>query len=156
MRVLIAVGGDEGIAYFRRVAELAPLVQAEVLLVHVIDERRRDGLAIGRHRPGGTLPLPPQRSADIESAEQERAHQVLTGARQALVAAGIPEGTMRDVVRRGRPNEVIRDLAVELAAELIVVGARHNERPGPHSLGKTARFLVDHAPVAALLVRPIG
>jgi hypothetical protein len=33
-----------------------------------------------------------------------------------------------------------------------VVRARPG-RPGPHSLGKTARFLVDHAPLAALLVR---
>lgn len=154
MRVIVAVGGGEGAAYFRRVAVVAPLDRAaEVLLVHVIDERRRGGVEMGRHGPLGR-PLALERAQEIEGAEREWAARAVGEARAALAAAGVAESVMRDVIRYGRPKEEIRDLAVETAATLIVVGARRGDKPGPHSLGKTARFLVDHAPAAALMVRP--
>jgi nucleotide-binding universal stress UspA family protein len=61
-------------------------------------------------------------------------------------------GRLDDLILRGKPNETIRDLADGEDVDLLVVAARE-ARPGPHSLGKTVRFLVDHAPHATLVVR---
>jgi hypothetical protein len=55
-------------------------------------------------------------------------------------------------VLRGKPKEELRSLAEREHVALIVVHGRA-EKPGPHSVGKTARFLIDHCPEAALLVR---
>jgi nucleotide-binding universal stress UspA family protein len=55
--------------------------------------------------------------------------------------------------RRGRPErEVVR--AAEEADLLILARDGDRARLGPHSLGPAARFVVDHAPCAVLLVWP--
>jgi nucleotide-binding universal stress UspA family protein len=92
------------------------------------------------------------RSAELARAEEERAAATLQFARHALVAAGAPDSAIREITLRGKPNDELRRLAEREEVALIVVGGRRG-KPGPHSLGKTARFLVDHAPAAALLVR---
>jgi nucleotide-binding universal stress UspA family protein len=153
MNVLIAVKGGEDETFFHRVATVAPLQQAEaILLAHVIDPGLRADLEIGRERYLGHRPMSAGRSADLTRAEEERAAAVLRFARHALIAAGASDGRIREVTLRGKPNEELRRLAEREGADLIVVGGRPG-KPGPHSLGKTARFLVDHAPAAALLVR---
>jgi nucleotide-binding universal stress UspA family protein len=51
----------------------------------------------------------------------------------------------------GRPEHAV----VEAAAGFdLLVLSRTNTQIGPHSLGHAARFVVDHAPCAVLLVRP--
>lgn len=151
MKVLIAVKGSEGEAFFRRVAALTALPHAErVILAHVVDTEPRGDLEGGRDRFLGRRPLGRERSAELNRAEEERARAGIRVARQALLDAGVAENCIAEVVLRGKPNEELRRLAE--AADLVVVGGRGG-KPGPHSLGKTARFLVDHAPHAALLVR---
>jgi nucleotide-binding universal stress UspA family protein len=153
MKVLIAVEGREDDAYFRRAAAVAPLERADgVLLVHVVDTGPRADLEAGRDRFLLHRSLAPERQAEIERAEDEGARGAMHRARRALIESGIPEERIHDVVLRGRPNEAIRDLADSEDVSLIVVRG-HPGKPGPHSLGKTARFLVDHARHAALLVR---
>jgi len=56
-------------------------------------------------------------------------------------------------VKRGPPDEVLRDLASELSASLIVVGALGQRRPGSWQLGSRADRTVEHAPVPVLVVR---
>ena len=51
----------------------------------------------------------------------------------------------------GRPEHAVVDAATEF--DLLVL-SRTNLHPGPHSLGHAARFVVDHAPRAVLLVWP--
>lgn len=154
MKVLIAVKGAEGAAYFQQAAALAPLAEASlIILAHVIDTGPRGDLEFGRDRFLGRRPLPPQRGEELARAEEERAQAGLAFAREALLHAGIPEAVIRVVMPRGKPNEALRELAEAEQIDLVVVAARGG-KPGPHSLGKTARFLVDHAPHAALLIRP--
>jgi nucleotide-binding universal stress UspA family protein len=62
----------------------------------------------------------------------------------------------RPCVRRERQGRVEREVvrAAEEADLLVVARDGDRERLGPHSLGPAARFVVDHAPCAVLLVWP--
>ena len=40
-------------------------------------------------------------------------------------------------------------------ADVLVI-ARDNRHPGPHSIGHAARFVVDHAPCSVVLAWPAG
>ena len=153
MNVLIAVKGAEDRAFFQRAAALAHLDLAdEVLIAHVVDTGPRSGIEQGRDRFMTRRPLGAERSAELERIEQEAARARLQFARQVLMEAGVREQTVREIVLRGRPNEELRALAVSERPDLVVVQGRAGES-GPRSLGKTARFVVDHAPGSALLVR---
>lgn len=153
MNVMIAISGSEHEEFFRRVVAFAGLERAEeILLAHVIDTKHRAEVEFGRERFFTKHAMPEGRRADLTEAEEARAQAGMRFARQALIAAGVPEGRVRDVMLRGKPNEELQRLAEAERIDLIVVGGREG-KPGPHSLGKTARFLIDHAPNAALLVR---
>lgn len=153
MKVLIAVDGREDDAYFIRVAALAPLDRAdEVVLVHVVDSGPRASMEVARDRFLVRRPLLPEREVELERAEEEGARDTLARALAALKGIGVPEERLREVTLQGKPNEAIRRLADDEDVALIVVRGREG-KPGPHSLGKTARFLVDHTRHAALLVR---
>lgn len=153
MKVMIAISGSEHEEFFRRVVAFAGLERAEeILLAHVIDTKHRAEVEFGRERFFTKHAMPEGRRADLTEAEEARAQAGMRFARQALIAAGVPEGRVRDVMLRGKPNEELQRLAEAERIDLIVVGGREG-KPGPHSLGKTARFLIDHAPNAALLVR---
>lgn len=154
MRVLFPVSGAEGEGYFAEAARLIAAGEVTALLVaHVVDEARRAGLEQGRERFLERRALGPGRRAEIESAETEAAEAILSRAVSALAATGrFRSSEPERSVLHGKTNEALRDLAEQWGADLIVVRGRP-ERPGPHSIGKTARFLIDHAPRAALLVR---
>jgi precorrin-6B methylase 1 len=72
-----------------------------------------------------------------------------------LARAGVDGERVQEIALFGRPNEDLRRLADEKRVDLIIVGGRPR-KPGPHSLGKTARFLIDHAQRAILMVRQDG
>jgi nucleotide-binding universal stress UspA family protein len=153
MNVLIAVKGSETEAYFRQVAVLLPPGERQrLVLAHVVDAGPRAGMEMGRqHRLSGRG-LGEDRLSALTQAEEDRARSALQFGRQALMAAGLDDGHMEEIVLRGRPNEELLHLAEAEGIDLIVVGGR-KEKLGPHSIGKTARFLIDHAPHAALMVR---
>jgi len=118
--------------------------ESEVVLLHVVpgdvEEVVHGAFAglLGRHR---SAPVSIDRSATTTAAE------LLGLAEQRLGRPATHEA------RRGR---VEREVVAACAdAELLVV-SRDGDRSrlGPHSLGPTARFVVDHAPCAVLLVWP--
>jgi nucleotide-binding universal stress UspA family protein len=152
--VLIPVSGQEDEHFFRRAAELLPLPRVEsVLLAHVVDAGARGDVELGRDRYLLHRPLPKHRVRELSEAEGGRARDALACARQALTAAGVPDTLLHEVILHGKPREALRDLAVQQGALMTVVSARPG-KPGPHSLGKTARFLTDHVSGAVLLIRP--
>jgi nucleotide-binding universal stress UspA family protein len=156
MRVLFPVSGRESAAYFREAARLISGDVTALFIVHVVDEERRAGLERGRERFLERRPLAPHRRTEVEAAETEAADAAIDRAAEALAAAGVLQGGAPErVVLRGKTNDAVRDLAERWRADLVVVRGRGG-RPGPHSVGKTARFLLDHAPRAALLVRDPG
>lgn len=153
MRIAVAVKGSEGEVFLRRVARLAPLSSAEeIVLVHVVDTRPRQEMEMARDRFLLRHPLGPERSQDLARAEEERARAGIRYAQEVFIAVGIAPDVLRPMVLHGKPNEEIRRLLDAESIDLVVVGGTGG-KPGPHSIGKTARFLIDHAPHAALLVR---
>jgi nucleotide-binding universal stress UspA family protein len=153
MNVMMAVKGPEEASFFRRAMALSRLAEAErVLLVHVIDPAPHADLERGRERFLGKRPLSAGRNAELLQLEEERARSIVQVAHQALSAAGVPDDRIDEIIVRGKPNDELLRLAVEHEVELVVVHGRPGKM-GPHSLGKTARFLIDHCPQAALLVR---
>lgn len=82
----------------------------------------------------------------------EHGTQTLAAQAQALHPSATPIVWGQRLCRFGVPSQVVVDLAVELHADLIVLGSRgHNlvER----LLGTTAARIVNHAPCSVLVVR---
>jgi nucleotide-binding universal stress UspA family protein len=153
VKVLIAVKGNEDEAFFRQVATLAPLAQADaILLVHVIDTAPRADLERGRDRFLGRRPVRAEQSTELDDVEADHARALLQHARGVLISLGLPDDRVHEIVLRGRPKDELRSVAEREQVNLVVVRGRPG-KPGPHSLGKTARFLIDHCPEAALLIR---
>ena len=91
---------------------------------------------------------------------QDRARRVVelvaTSGQELLEAAAEDLGRAATMVQRhGRVEREVVQAVVDLDADLLVL-ARDGDlrRLGPHSLGSAARFVVDHAPCATLLVWP--
>ena len=112
--------------------DAAAALDGEVTLLHVSDTAGLEpGGLLGRHRA----------AAWPESGAEE----LLDAAAERLGRAA------ERIARSGRSEHVV--IAAAADADLLVV-ARANRRPGPHSFGHAARFVVDHAPCAVLLVWP--
>ncbi len=121
--------------------------------VHVIDARGRLDLGVLRRGFVGAGPLPRHLAADIEAAGAEHAQVVLGAAAVAFTDLGLPGED--GLVRLGEPGREICAAAAAWRADLLVLQASRRLRPepGPRSVGHTARFVVDHAPCAVLLLR---
>jgi nucleotide-binding universal stress UspA family protein len=138
VRVLVWV--DEGT--WPACVDAARELGGDVTLLHVLDV----GTVAALSGPVGLL----GRSGGAGEAEfllAEAEQSVLDAAAARL---GRPA---RRTVRRGRPEREV--VAACADAELLVL-ARDGDRsrPGPRSLGRHTRFVVDHAPCRILLVWP--
>src|SRR5579875_2430492 len=87
----------------------------------------------------------PDPAGRLEANAEAAAHQLLDAAAERL---GRPA---RRVLRRGRPEHEVTSAAAD--ADMLIV-ARDVAAPGPRSLGKAVRFVVDHAPCPVLLIWP--
>ncbi|MEU2423391.1 universal stress protein [Streptomyces sp. NPDC007851] len=122
---------------------------SEVTLLHVTGPGVA-GLAHGAFAGllgrAGSEPDPEPRLAELGG----------TSAAELLDAAGTRLGRPCTLVERtGRvEREVVA--AAEGAGLLVVARDGDRSRLGPHSLGRAARFVVDHAPCPVLLVWPEG
>jgi nucleotide-binding universal stress UspA family protein len=152
MRLLAGIAASGGLEPLGELDHLLSLRDQELVLVHVIDNSARGemDLARGRLLP---RPLPPHRLREIGQAERQAADATL---REAAAAASALGARPETVVAEGEPGRVISELAARRGCELVAVTAREDrgvERPGPRSLGHTARFVTDHSPCPVLLVR---
>lgn len=144
MRAVVWISEDTWEACVDRAAALLP-GDAEVTLLHVspqdVEElaERAGPRLLGRHPP--PPPGPPLRVVAEEEA------QALLG--EAGARLGRPS---RTISRRGRVEREV--VAACDGADLLVLARDGEARLGPKSLGKHARFVVDHAPCQVLLVWP--
>lgn len=142
MTVLVWITEDSWAACVDAVQDLAPAGQ-DVTLLHVTDTAALDAAhgaftaLLGRSRvdPG----------VQLEAMADEAAEQVLTA------AAGRLGRPARRVRLRGRPEHQV--VGAARGAALLIV-AREGAAAGPKSLGKAARFVVDHAACPVLLIWP--
>jgi nucleotide-binding universal stress UspA family protein len=161
-------GGTEII---RRLVELIG-PQHELYLLNVIDSGPRNTLEDYLHGPRllrrpppppppppapGRPPPPPEREQPIDAAERAAGKTTLEEARQEAERAGFQ---IHIEIQRGRPEQVIVQLARKWSCQLIAIrsseGTQGRPRLGPESVGHTARFVLDHAPCDVLLLREAG
>ena len=146
MRALVWIVEDTWEATVAEAAAFLP-ADADVTLLHVapgdvetLARGSREGLLgrARRHPP----PAPPE---PLRAISDEAAEALLAEARERLG---------RDARAERRRGRVEREVVAAADAMDILVLARDGDRsrPGPHSLGLHARFVVDHAPCRVLLV----
>ena len=149
MRILCAIGIRRGAELVRRVSRVARRGD-ELVLVHVLDTGPRHDL---NHLEGTLRPHHAQ-ERELDSAEQEAGGAALKEAAEEAGAAGF---AVIARLEKGRPEQVITALAHELAVDLVGVMARDapHAHPvqGPPSIGRTARFIIDHAAADVLVLR---
>ncbi|MDX6597456.1 MAG: hypothetical protein QOE87_1343 [Gaiellales bacterium] len=144
MRALVWITEESWEATIAAASELVP-ADAEVTLLHVaggdaeaVAEGARSGL-LGRGRS-------PERPAHPMRAVSDSAAQALLAEAAALFGRSTEQ-----VALRGRPEHEVVGAAGR--ADLLVL-ARDGERgrPGPHSIGRHVRFVLDHVTCRVLLV----
>jgi len=133
-------GAQQALAWAQ---ELARAFHSDIVLLHVVD------LAF-TWMPVGPASIP-------ESVPDDVADRVTVKAREALAnLARDTEGTVHRLVRRGHARQVILDVAKEVGADLIVIGARGHRDFSDLVIGSIADHVVRHAPVPVMTTRAPG
>jgi nucleotide-binding universal stress UspA family protein len=148
MRALVWIVEDTWEATVAEAIAFLP-ADAEITLLHVAPTDVETLAAGARHGLLGRPrhPPPPGPPAPLRAISDEAAAALLAEARERLGRDA------RTEQRRGRvEREVVT--AAEGMDVLVVARDGDHSRLGPHSLGPAARFVVDHAPCAVLLVWP--
>jgi nucleotide-binding universal stress UspA family protein len=142
MAVLVWITDDTWTACVDAALALAPPAD-DITLLHVTDTAALDAAhgaftaLLGRARTDPAVQL--------EALAESAAGEVLDSAAGRL---GRPARQLR---LRGRPEHQVVAAAREMA---LLILARQGMETGPRSLGKAARFVVDHAACPVLLVWP--
>jgi nucleotide-binding universal stress UspA family protein len=144
MRVLIWIVEETWRATVAAAAAFLP-ADAEITLLYV---RATDTATIARAARDALLGRPYRPTAEPLHAISERsACQLLAEAQSALG---------RDAVLEARSGRIEHEVvAVADTVDLLVLARdKDHAHPGPRSVGPTARYVVDHAACAVLLVWP--
>jgi nucleotide-binding universal stress UspA family protein len=150
MRVLCCLDGTnvERLSQATEILSTAPSIVFGLL--YVIDTGPQKDLEHTRERFLRFSGSPRARQLEMREAEKSSAKDIM---KEGL--ASYPAG--KALERNGRPEREIVGVANEWQADLVVICPRTNysEKPstGPKSVGHVARFVLDHAPCAVLLVR---
>lgn len=150
MRVIVAVDERPDETPLERVAALLSVQGAEVLLVHVLDPAGRAEWerAASRHL---MRPSAPRHAAEgMRLADRAEGERLLETAAQRVADWGAAH--VQTHLLEGSPKHTIRALLDGEGADVLVVFVRGPE-VGPKSIHREARFLIDHAPCAVLVVK---
>ncbi len=139
-----------------RLLEIAlPLLAQPVEWVptHIVDVRGRRDLGFLRGGIPGARPLSRSQQEVINAATAEHTRAILDAAEASLRSRGLRLEPPQ--IRVGEPGREICAVATAVAADLVVLFAsrRTHAGSGPHSVGHTARFVLDHVSCPVLLVR---
>ena len=150
MRVLCCLDGTNIEQVSNAIVTLVPVEMLTLSFIYVIDTRLHEEM---ERRTGPLL-----RRARPDAPQIERMHQADEGAAQEILeeARGVHPNA-ETLYRRGQPERVIVNYAAEWNADVVVICPRSPQSGspaiGPKSIGRVARFVVDHAPCPVLLVR---
>ncbi len=141
--ILVAVDGSEaGAPALRAALALAKEQQAQVRLVHVVDEAAN--FAIDQ---------PQLDIAGLDAAWRLAGQQVLDAATTAAQAAGLtPETAVLQTDRRACAEAIVAE-AERWGADLIIIGTHGRQGIQRVMLGSVAEGVARHAAVPVLLVR---
>lgn len=144
MRVLIWIAEGTWERLVAQVREWLP-VDADLTLLHVAP-RDVEAVASGAHAGllGRRPPRHAQREPPLAAISAQEAQSLLAAAQERL---GRPA---RLLSARGRVEREV--VAASADADLLVLARDGEPAAGPKSLGPRARFVVDHATCAVLLV----
>ena len=133
-RILVPIKGNPTDDEVIQLAlELGRRSKAQVFAIHVIEVKR-------------TLPL----DAELQE-EAERGEDVLNRAEQVADQAGLSIHT--DLLQARDVGPAIVDEALERGIDLIVLGITYKKRFGEFDLGKTAPYVLKHAPCRVWVCR---
>jgi nucleotide-binding universal stress UspA family protein len=146
MRVLVWLVENSWEATIDGAAALIP-ERAEVTLLYVVTGEAEEVMQGARAGLLGRHPPRPPDEPPLGSISEEAADELLRDARSRLGRAA------EVTIRHGRIEREV--VAAAREADLLVLARRgEHEHPGPKSIGHGARFVLDHAPCAVLLVWP--
>jgi nucleotide-binding universal stress UspA family protein len=152
MRVLCCLDGTNVEPITKAASLLSPAAQT-VGLIYVIDKGPHHEIEHTRERFFRPPIPPPAREHEMVAVEQGSAEEIIDEGLRYLSGA-------EALQREGRPEREIVNAAAEWQADLIVICPRAQYRDrrqiGPKSVGRVARFVLDHAPCPVLLVRPVN
>lgn len=144
MRALVWIVEETWKATAAAAAALLP-ADAEITLLHV---RVSDAETVARGARYALLGRPHQATdGSLDSISEEAAQDLLADAQTVLG---------REATLDARSGRVEHEVVAAAEAADLLVFARDDirEHRGPRTLGPTARYVVDHAPCAVLLVWP--
>jgi len=154
MLIVVCLDVEDGVDPVRGLAATCALGGADVTLLHVVDVAERAKLE-DSVRPGIVRGSVREIEEILESDERALLRETYETAAAMLGAAHA--GDVRLNIGSGRPERVIVSYLAEVNARLSVVGRRHdwtrNRDTGPRSVGRVARYVVDHAPCPVLVLR---
>jgi nucleotide-binding universal stress UspA family protein len=152
VRALLCV---DGIAADALLEAAGPLLGETVVWVpvHIVDPRPWRGLGLPRGGITGRGPLSRSQLQASDTATAEHTRASMDAADASLGRLGLAREPPQ--IRVGEPGPEICGVARDVAANVIVLFASRRARAGAShgGLGRTARFVVEHAPCAVLLVR---
>jgi nucleotide-binding universal stress UspA family protein len=144
MRVLVWIVEETWQATAAAAAALLP-ADADVTLLYV---RAGDAEAVARGARYALLGRPHRSATEALGTMSEQSARQLLADAQAVLG--------RQAALDARSGRIEREVVAAAATADLIVLARDEDHPrrGPRSLGPTARYVVDHAPCAVLLVWP--
>jgi len=152
MRVLCCLDGTNIEALSKAITTMLRPDTLAIGLLYVIDSGPHGEIERQRERFLRQVELAPGRHGQLREAEEASAQDILEEGSRYFAGA-------ERLQRRGRPEREIVNCAVEWNADLILLCPRttYGSKPtiGPKSVGRVARFVLDHAACPVLLVRPI-
>jgi nucleotide-binding universal stress UspA family protein len=155
MRVLRALLCVDDAAPDQLVEAAMPLLADPVVWVptHIVGVRGRSDLGLPRGGLLGAGPLSRRQQEAINAATGEHTRAILDAAEASLRRHGLAWEPPQ--IRVGEPGREICAVAAATGARLIVLFASSHAyaESGPHSVGRTARFVLDHASCPVLLIR---
>jgi nucleotide-binding universal stress UspA family protein len=150
MRLLCCLDGSNIERISHAVTAFLPSAQLTIGLLYVIDSGPHGDIGLQRERFLRPPQPGPARREQMRAAEQSSAQEILDEGLRYFPGA-------ETIHREGRPEREIVNCAAGWNADLIVICPRSPQSGGPtlgpRSVGHVARFVLDHAPCAVLLVR---
>jgi nucleotide-binding universal stress UspA family protein len=158
-RFLIALAGTEDAGLPEQMARVVGTYgpDIEITLLHVAEAAPRE---LAAHDPmfrRGPWPVAGRSEIQHRMADADDAGAAaLLALWQERFELALPTTKITHLVGQGRPEQEIVAAAKRLSADAVVLCPRPRSgptEPGPRSVGHVARFVIDHSPVAVLLMR---